>query len=85
VAKTSISIDPADLAWLRARARRHHRGNLSAAVAEATEVLRHHERMRALMNFLGPPVLTEAEKVALDREIDGAPVRARSRRAKRAA
>ena len=36
MAKLSISIDDADIAWLKRRAARVHGGNLSAAVAEGT-------------------------------------------------
>jgi len=84
VAKTSISIDEADLAWLRAQARKHHGGNLSAAVAEGTRLLRHLDRMRSLLDDMGVPPLTDADRARLDRELDG-PRRARPKRGKRAA
>lgn len=84
VAKTSISIDAADLKWLRAWARKHHKGNLSAAVAEGMRVLQHIDRMRSLMDYLGAPELTDADRARLDRELDGLP-RARAKRSKRAA
>ncbi len=69
VAKTSISIDDDDLRWLRARARTHHGGNLSAAMNEGTQVLRHLDRMRALLDGLGAPQLTDAERTSIDQEL----------------
>jgi hypothetical protein len=38
--KISITMNDADLGWLRRRSRRRHGGNLSAPVTEATRVLR---------------------------------------------
>lgn len=67
VGKTSLSID--DLRWLRARARTHHGGNLSAAMNEGTQVLRHLDRMRALLDGLGAPQLTDAERTSIDQEL----------------
>lgn len=81
MAKTSISIDDDDLAWLKRRARKLHGGNLSAAIGEGTRLLRHLDRMRTLLDAVGAPELTDAEREALDREIDGP----RSRRKGRAA
>jgi hypothetical protein len=85
VAKTSISIEEGDLRWLRAWARKHHRGNLSAAVAEGTKILRQHENLRKVLDDMGAPLLTDADRARLDREIDGPAVRRRTRRTKRAA
>lgn len=85
MAKTSISIDAADLKWLRAWARKHHKGNLSAAVAEGTKILRQHENLRKVLDDMGARQLTDTDRARLDREIDGPPVRARARRTKRAA
>ena len=80
MAKTSISIDDEDLAWLRRRARRAHGGNLSAAIAEATRLLRHHEALGELLDRVGAPMLTEGELRSLAAELDAPP---RARRAKR--
>lgn len=85
MAKTSISIDADDLAWLRKRARKHHKGNLSAAVAEGTKILRQHEELRRLLDDMNAPQLNDADRARLDRELDGRPARGRSRRGKRAA
>lgn len=85
MAKASISIDDSDLDWLKRRAKRLHGGNLSAAVSEGTRLLRHLDKMRSLLEHLGAPELTDAQRSALDRELDGdAPV-ARPRRRARAA
>lgn len=71
MAKVSVSIDAADLAWLRRRAARVHGGNLSAAVAEGTRLLRHHEALRSLLDELGAPELTPSERDALEAELRG--------------
>lgn len=85
MAKTSISIDDADLAWLKKRAKRLHGGNLSAAMAEGTEILRHLERMGALLDRLGAPKLTDADRAEIDRELHGRAPRTITKRNKRAA
>ena len=51
--KISISIDRADLAVLRRRARRLYRGNLSAVVAEGVRRIREEEGREALVAWLG--------------------------------
>jgi hypothetical protein len=71
VAKVSISIDDADLRWLRARAKRVHGGNLSAAVAEGTRLVRHREALGALLDELGAPRLSIAELDAAASELKG--------------
>ena len=80
MAKVSISIDEADLRWLKRRAKRVHGGNLSAAVAEGTRLVRHHEAMGALLDGLGAPLLTGVEIETLSAELDG-PTTRRKRRA----
>ncbi len=84
MAKTSISIAEDDLKWLRAWARKHHEGNLSAAIAEGTKILRQHDNLRRVLDDMGVPELTDADRARIDRELDGPP-RARSRRGRRAA
>ena len=81
MAKLSISIDDADLRWLKRRAKRIHGGNLSAAVAEGTRLVRHHEAMVALLDGLGAPTLTRAEVLVLSDELEGRPPRRRRRAA----
>ena len=58
MAKLSISIDDADLRWVKQRARRLHGGNLSAAIAEGTRILRHNEALGAMLDKLGAPELS---------------------------
>jgi hypothetical protein len=81
MAKVSISIDDADLKWLKRRARRIHGGNLSAAVAEGTRLVRHNETLGALLDKLGAPELSPEESAKLTAELDGRlPARTRHRR-----
>lgn len=79
MAKVSISIDDADLQWLKRRARRLYGGNLSAAVAEGTRLARHREALGALLDELRAPVLSDTEVEALVAELDG-PMRKGKRR-----
>lgn len=85
MAKASISLDDVDLEWLMQRAERLHGGNLSAAVSEGTRLLRHLDEMRSLLDHLGVPELTDAQRAVLDREIDGDIRATRPKRQKRAA
>ena len=50
--KVSISVDAADLKWLRHRAKRRG-GNLSAVFAEATRLLRQREARERLLERFG--------------------------------
>lgn len=85
MAKTSISLDDADLEWLRRRAERVHGGNLSAAIAEAARLLRHHEAMGALLDRFAAPMLTDEESRAIAAELDAPARAARGKRRRRAA
>jgi hypothetical protein len=77
----SISLDDADLKWLKRRARRVHGGNLSAAVAEGTRLVRHNEALGALLDKLGAPELSPGERAKMTEELDGRlPARTRPRR-----
>jgi hypothetical protein len=84
MAKISVSIDDSDLRWLKRRARAVHGGNLSAAIAEGTRLLRHHEALGALLDELEAPALTPAESDALGAELLGSASK-KKRRARRAA
>lgn len=84
MAKVSISIDDADLAWLKRRARRLHGGNLSAAVAEGTRLVRHNEALGELLDELGAPELTPSELEAITAEIEGHKPVIERRRARKA-
>jgi hypothetical protein len=76
VAKVSISIDDADLRWLKKRAKRLHGGNLSAAVAEGTRLVRHREALGALLDELGAPQLSSEEIDRAAAELHGEQVTA---------
>lgn len=71
MAKVSISIDAADLKWLRARARRFHDGNLSGAVGELVRQARHSEALGAMLDDLGAPVLSPEEVEEVVAELEG--------------
>jgi hypothetical protein len=51
--KISITLDDADLSWLRRRAKKVHGGNLSAVMAEAARILRKQEALRAFLDEEG--------------------------------
>lgn len=57
--KVSIAIDPRDLSTFRARAKRLHGGNLSAAIADAAAKLRREEAALRVLDRLGAPPLDE--------------------------
>jgi hypothetical protein len=68
----SVSLDREILKVLRARADAVHAGNLSAAIAEAAEILHRHaaraDVATELMRGLGP--LTDEERAAIDAELE---------------
>lgn len=66
--KVSISIDKADLAVLRRRARESHRGNLSAAFSEAARLIRQRAARTRLIDMLGGPTLTVGAAQSIDAE-----------------
>jgi hypothetical protein len=66
--KVSISIDKADLAVLRRRARESYRGNLSAAFSEAARLIRQRVARTRLIDMLGGPTLTASDARAIDAE-----------------
>ena len=59
--KVSVTLDDAALSWLRKRAKLLHAGNLSAAIAETTELARKNEALLALLDADGRPELSAAE------------------------
>jgi hypothetical protein len=81
MSKISISVGDVDLRWLKRRARRLHGGNLSAAIAEGTRLLRHQEALGALLDHLGAPPLTASERQLLNAELEGKKPRRRRRAA----
>ncbi len=78
----SVALTTEDLATLRARAKRLHGGNLSAAIADATAKLRREEAAHRLLARLGAPVLTDERAAELDAELRGESPK-KARRAKR--
>lgn len=70
--KVSIAIAPKDLSTFRARAKRLHDGNLSAAIADAAEKLRREEAAHRVLARLGAPPLDEERAAELDAELYGA-------------
>lgn len=66
--KISVSIDDADLAWLKRRARHAHGGNLSAAMTEAARLLRRHEALRAFLKSERVPQLSPKEIAEIQAE-----------------
>lgn len=78
--KVSISLDQADLAMLRKRARRLYGGNLSAAIAEGARRLREEEGREALVAWLGDAAhLTPEQHEAIRAEWRDGPPRIRRR------
>lgn len=70
--KISIAVTQEDLRTLRARAKRLHGGNLSAAIADAAAKLRREEAAHRLLERLGAPALDEDRAAAIEAELRGA-------------
>lgn len=68
----SVSLDAGILKMLRARADSVHAGNLSAAIAEAAEVLHRQAARDGVAKELmkGRSPLTDEERAAIDAELD---------------
>jgi hypothetical protein len=69
-----------DLKILSARAKRMHRGNLSAVVHEMVAALKREEALDELLETLGGDRVTEEEMQRLRNEIAAAPTGPRKRR-----
>jgi len=80
--KVSVTVTAEDLKLLRARAKRLHRGNLSAAVADGVSRLREEEATHRLLQRLDAPPLSDARYEEIVREWRGEapPAGKRSRR-----
>ncbi len=79
--KISVSIDRADLAILKKRARRLHHGNVSAVIAEIVARAKEQEGLAELLDWLGGPAsMSDAEAAAIDRELLGNPRTPKRRR-----
>ena len=64
--KISIAITREDLSIFRARAKRLHGGNLSAAIADAAARLRREEAAHRLLRRLGASPLSDERAAELD-------------------
>lgn len=61
--KISISLDRADLAIVRRRAKRVHGGNISRVIADAIQYLRYEEGRDALIASFGDEAALTAEEL----------------------
>ena len=83
--KVSISMDRADLAILKRRARESYRGNLSAAFSEAARLIRQRAVRTRVIDLLGGPTLTVGAAQSIDAEQTRNPGTSKKRRRARAA
>jgi hypothetical protein len=72
--KISISVKSAHLSALRKRAKRLYDGNLSAVIAELAADAAFLEGMHKLVEDLGGPILTDEDRIELQRELAGPPL-----------
>lgn len=72
--KISVSVTEDDLKVLVARAKRAHRGNVSAVLHDLVTTLRREEAMDRLLAKLGADSVTEDELQRLRDEIAAAPL-----------
>lgn len=79
--KVSVTVTAEDLKLLRARAKRLHRGNLSAAVADGVSRLREEEATHRLLQRLDAPPLSDAryQEIVGEWRGESPPVRPRRR------
>lgn len=82
--KISISLNREDLKALKKRAKRLYDGNVSAVIAELAADAKLLEGMNDLVNWLGGPSLTDADRKKIDRELKGE-ARATKKKSKKAA
>ena len=78
-AKVSVTVTHDDLELLRARAKRIHGGNLSAAIADGVARLREEEATHRLLERLGAPPLSEERFAEILAEWHGSGARPRKR------
>lgn len=70
--KVSLSVHADDLAILKARARRLHHGNVSAVFAELIATAKRQEAWAKALAWYGKPiVMSEEERLQIDRELLG--------------
>jgi hypothetical protein len=71
-AKVSLSVNRDDLAVLKKRAKRLHRGNVSAVFAELIAEIKRREAWDRAVAWYGETiVLSDEERAAIDRELLG--------------
>ena len=79
--KVSLSVNRADLAILKKRAKRLHGGNVSAVFADLIAEIKRREAWERAIAWYGEPIaVSDAERETIDRELLGEP---RSKRARR--
>ena len=72
--KVSVSVNKADLAMLKKRAKRLHGGNVSAVFANLIAELRRREAWSRAVAWYGRPIdLSDEETKVIDRELLGRP------------
>lgn len=70
--KVSVSMNKADLAMLKKRAKRLHAGNVSAVFADLVEEIRRREAWERAVVWYGKPIVLSAEeREIIDRELLG--------------
>lgn len=82
--KVSLSVRNDDLRVLKERAKRLHRGNVSAVFAELIAAIKRQEAWAKAVEWYGKPItLSEREREEIDRELFGdAPAIRRKKRAR---
>ncbi len=79
--KVSLSVHEADFRMLQQRAKRVHRGNVSAVFGELIARIRREEALQKAFAWYGEPVvLTAEERERIDHEVLGAAPPARRKR-----
>jgi hypothetical protein len=78
--KISVAVSQEDLQTLRARAKRLHGGNLSAAVADAAAKLRREEAGHRVLARLDAAPLNERRAQEIDAELESKPTPVRRRK-----
>jgi hypothetical protein len=70
--KVSLSVNKADLAILKKRAKRLHGGNVSAVFADLIAEIKRREAWERAVAWYGVPiVVSDAEREAIDRQLLG--------------
>jgi hypothetical protein len=79
--KVSLSVNREDLALIKNRAKRLHGGNVSAVFAELIAEIKRREAFDRAVAWYGEPIiLSEDERVVIDRELLGGEKRRSNRK-----